>query len=500
MARGRRAVAVAHLPLAHGRLRLRRGRLLRRRPALRRPRDLRRPARRRARARHPRAAGLGPQPHLRPAPVVRRQPRVARLAQARLVPLARRHAGPPAQQLAGGLRRRPRVDLGRAHRAVVPAHVPAPAARPQLGQRRGRRVDARRPALLAGPRCRRLPRRRGAPHRQGPRAAGHPGDRHRRQPPRRRRHTRLPGHARAAARAPRRARRIPRRPHDGRRGQPHEDRADRAVPRRQRRAAPRLRLRVARRCRGRPARGARASRTSRRSWASAGRPGSSPTTTSRACARDWAARRRARRAAVLMLLTLRGTPFLFAGEELGLEDAHVPAERVVDPGGRDGCRAPIPWTTAPDHGWPADPWLPWPPEPGARSVEAAARRSRLRAAPGARRPGAAPRLARPAPRRLELLDDAPDGVLAYERSAGDDRRRVWVNFAPARVALPEDWVVELATADAGDGLPPDAAAVLRPRKLGAAQGIREDSATRRAAPRPLRHPPGRTTRSPARPR
>ena len=64
---------------------------------------------------------------------------------------------------------------------------------------------------------------------------------------------------------------------------------------------------------------------------------------------------------------------------------------------------------------------------------------------------------------LELLDDAPGGVLAYERSAGDDPRRVWVNFAGAPATLPEGWVVELATADTGSALPPDAAAVLGPR-------------------------------------
>jgi alpha-glucosidase len=64
---------------------------------------------------------------------------------------------------------------------------------------------------------------------------------------------------------------------------------------------------------------------------------------------------------------------------------------------------------------------------------------------------------------LELGDDAPDGVLAYERRAGDDRRLVWVNFAAAPAPLPEGWVVELATAETDDGLPPDAAAVLRPR-------------------------------------
>jgi len=37
------------------------------------------------------------------------------------------------------------------------------------------------------------------------------------------------------------------------------------------------------------------------------------------------------RAAAVLLLGLRGTPFLYAGEELGLEDAVVPAERALDP-------------------------------------------------------------------------------------------------------------------------------------------------------------------------
>jgi alpha-glucosidase len=194
------------------------------------------------------------------------------------------------------------------------------------------------------------------------------------------------------------------------------------------------------------------------------------------------------RAALLMLLTLRGTPFLFAGEELGLEDAHVPPERVVDPGGRDGCRAPIPWTTAPDHGWPADPWLPWPPEPGARSVEA--QRDD---------PGSALRLARAvlALRRksralhgggLELLDDGPESVLAYERSEGDDRRRVWVNFGADPVTPPRGWLPELWTGASGAELGADEAAVMRP------SGRRRG----RAAPAPLLRRPGRTTRSRAR--
>jgi alpha-glucosidase len=63
------------------------------------------------------------------------------------------------------------------------------------------------------------------------------------------------------------------------------------------------------------------------------------------------------RAALFLLLTLRGTPFLYAGDELGLRDGEVPPDRVldiVDPP-RDPCRTPIPWT--PDGGW-IDPWLP----------------------------------------------------------------------------------------------------------------------------------------------
>ena len=49
------------------------------------------------------------------------------------------------------------------------------------------------------------------------------------------------------------------------------------------------------------------------------------------------------RAAAVLLLCVRGTPFLYAGEELGLGDAELTVTQRVDPGGRDGCRAPIPW-------------------------------------------------------------------------------------------------------------------------------------------------------------
>jgi alpha-glucosidase len=157
------------------------------------------------------------------------------------------------------------------------------------------------------------------------------------------------------------------------------------------------------------------------------------------------------RAAAVMLLTLRGTPFLYAGEELGLEDAVVPAERVVDPGGRDGCRAPIPWDAAPSHGWPvAEPWLPWPPEADTRNV--AAERADPSSMLHVYRRLLALRKASPA---LALgactLLDGPAGTLVYERRGFGERWRVLVNFGDAPIAIASDGRVAVASDGAGEG-------------------------------------------------
>jgi alpha-glucosidase len=179
------------------------------------------------------------------------------------------------------------------------------------------------------------------------------------------------------------------------------------------------------------------------------------------------------RAAAVLLLTLRGAPFVYYGDELGLEDATVPPERVVDPGGRDPCRAPMPWDGSPTHGWPgAEPWLPWSPEPDTRNVEAlrADETSILhlyRRILAARR--ASPALSTGAWRALDVAPPAP-GVLAYERSEGGDRRTVLVNFTstPAEVALAGAWVVEIDSESGADGTPftgrlaGDQAVILRP--------------------------------------
>jgi alpha-glucosidase len=60
------------------------------------------------------------------------------------------------------------------------------------------------------------------------------------------------------------------------------------------------------------------------------------------------------RSALLALLTLRGTSFLYYGDELGMRQVAVSPDRVLDVNGRDGARTPMPWG---DVEW-RDPWLP----------------------------------------------------------------------------------------------------------------------------------------------
>jgi alpha-glucosidase len=75
--------------------------------------------------------------------------------------------------------------------------------------------------------------------------------------------------------------------------------------------------------------------------------------------RDGDGEARARVAAV-MLFALRGTPFIYYGEEIGMRDAEIPADRKRDPVGRDGCRSPMQWSDALNGGFSAsaNTWLP----------------------------------------------------------------------------------------------------------------------------------------------
>jgi len=144
------------------------------------------------------------------------------------------------------------------------------------------------------------------------------------------------------------------------------------------------------------------------------------------------------RAAAVLLVTLRGTPFLYQGEELGLLDGVIPPERRVDPGGRDGCRSPVPWDGTVDHGWPtvdgAEVWLPFPPESGQRNraAQEADPSSILhlyRRLIGLRRTASALSVG-----ALTLLHLA-EGVLGYERRSGDESYVVAINLTGAVVDL-----------------------------------------------------------------
>jgi alpha-glucosidase len=89
------------------------------------------------------------------------------------------------------------------------------------------------------------------------------------------------------------------------------------------------------------------------------------------------------RAAILLMLALPGSAYLYQGEELGLEEVEdLPEEALQDPTwersghtarGRDGCRVPLPWRgSRPPFGFcpgQAQPWLPQPAHWQARTVD-----------------------------------------------------------------------------------------------------------------------------------
>jgi alpha-glucosidase len=80
-------------------------------------------------------------------------------------------------------------------------------------------------------------------------------------------------------------------------------------------------------------------------------------------------------AAVVLLLTLRGTVQLYQGDEIGMGDGPVPPERQRDEVGRDGCRTPMHWDGTVNAGFcppDADPWLPVAPDHDRVNVEAEA--------------------------------------------------------------------------------------------------------------------------------
>ncbi len=146
---------------------------------------------------------------------------------------------------------------------------------------------------------------------------------------------------------------------------------------------------------------------------------------------------RSARLAAMLLLTLRGTPTMYYGDELGLEDVAIEPQDVQDPFeknqpglglGRDPVRTPMPWSNAPHAGFTTGrPWLrlndDWP----GRNVlaQAADDRSILQLY----RRLIALRRRHPALHRGEWLPLGVEGsTLAYAREHAGERLVVVLNF------------------------------------------------------------------------
>jgi alpha-glucosidase len=156
------------------------------------------------------------------------------------------------------------------------------------------------------------------------------------------------------------------------------------------------------------------------------------------------------KAAAVLLLALRGTPFLYYGEELGMVDEPIPGHEAIDPPARlsspefpwwnrDQCRTPMAWNAGEGAGFTTgEPWIRIGRDAATRNVAAQATDEDSVLATYRRLLAA--RRAVPALRRgtYETLDAGAPDVFAWRRAAGDSAAVVLVNFALAerRLSVP----------------------------------------------------------------
>ena len=163
------------------------------------------------------------------------------------------------------------------------------------------------------------------------------------------------------------------------------------------------------------------------------------------------------RLAALLLLTLRGTPYLYYGDELGLENVVIPSSQIQDvwemrqPGkGRDPCRTPMPWRSELGAGFTqGEAWLPVGKQNKQRSVERQQQDESSLLMLYRRLLAIRKRSPALLSGKLQLLD-APPEVLMYKRELDKHQTMTILNFSQtSQVAVltgvGDNWQIVLST-------------------------------------------------------
>jgi alpha-glucosidase len=160
------------------------------------------------------------------------------------------------------------------------------------------------------------------------------------------------------------------------------------------------------------------------------------------------------RIAAMLLLTLRGTPTLYYGDEIGMRQVLIPPDRVRDPFeknvpgigvGRDGARTPMQWDTNDFAGFSTvEPWLPVSAEFRCENVESDRREpssifNLYRRLISTRRQQSA--LSRGSYRRILVQGD----LLLYVRKFGSERTLVALNLGCDAIATSLPWRATFGT-------------------------------------------------------
>ncbi|MCW7505786.1 glycoside hydrolase family 13 protein [Leptospira paudalimensis] len=155
--------------------------------------------------------------------------------------------------------------------------------------------------------------------------------------------------------------------------------------------------------------------------------------------------------AACMMLTLRGTPFLYYGEEIGMKRQKVPFNKIQDPvgkrywpfhPGRDPERIPMPWDGSDTTGFTTGkPWLPLYEDSNTLNVESQKQDPnslfftykkliQIRKERKSLRKG-----------KLKILLSDDKQALYYKRRDGKEETYIFLNFSskPVRVSYPRKW-------------------------------------------------------------